>query len=119
MCPKLQTETKLNKTKAQERKKEHISLFLHCTKALNIVWLDMWATLHTNYKFPLSADYSELGRRQADLCTARRETGTRLDTLAGGWQAAFGEDVWMDVWEGGRRRGREGDKKGDVEQGKK
>lgn len=37
------------------------------------------------------ADDSGLGRRQADMCTARRERGTGLDTLAGGWQAAFGK----------------------------
>lgn len=41
----------------------------------------------------LHADYSELGRGQPDLRTARREGRTGMDTLAGGWQAAFGKYV--------------------------
>ena len=39
------------------------------------------------------ADHGELGRRQSGLCTKRRERRTRLDALAGGRQAAFGEDL--------------------------
>lgn len=41
-------------------------------------------------------DNSELGWRQPGVCTKRRERRPRLDTLAGGQQAAFGEDVWME-----------------------
>ncbi|CAI5663819.1 unnamed protein product [Oreochromis niloticus] len=41
---------------------------------------------------PVDGHYSRLGRRQAGLCTARRERGTRLDALAGGRQAAFGDE---------------------------
>lgn len=42
------------------------------------------------------------------MCTKRRERRPRLDTLAGGQQAAFGEDVWVEEREG----------VGDKEQGK-
>lgn len=45
--------------------------------------------------FCAPADHGELERRQTGLRTKRRERRTRLDPLAGGGQAAFGENVWM------------------------
>ena len=48
-------------------------------------------------------DYGELGWKQPGLCTARGERRTRLDALAGGRQAAFGEDVKRKEKKRGRR----------------
>lgn len=64
---------------------------------------------HSNTTSLARADYSELGGRKPGLRTARRERRTRLDTLAGGRQAAFGKEAWM--------KGK--DERGRMEQGKR